>query len=307
MSAKLIVHTTGEATRTVALRAICTIGRGPDNDLVLEDPRVSRNHALLRQSGDGGYYVVDLGSSNGTFLNGSLVTVPVALKSGDEIQVGDHRLGFTASSATGGQTIPRDLGTTMGTMAGMKCETIGILVVDIRNYTRLAEAVPPGELSQWVGSWFKEAGRIIERHGGTIDKFIGDAVMAYWRRQGGADPKYVNGPIRVASELVAFARGYHEKLIAKYSTLGFAIGCGIHIGEAMLGNVGSVARRDFTAIGDCVNVAFRIESLCKELGRPILVSREASEKAGADFDFEDLGPQRVKGKSEAIHVFALSE
>jgi len=73
----------------------------------------------------------------------------------------------------------------------------------------------------------------------------------------------------------------------------------------MFGNMGNVAGRDFTAIGDCVNVAFRVEALCKEKDRPILVSKSVKEITGAAFQFEDCGICHVKGRAEPVHIFAL--
>src|SRR5439155_13568489 len=116
-----------------------------------------------------------------------------------------------------------------------------------------------------------------------------------------------HGPLHVARDFVQRAATHHVQLAATRPDMAFAIGCAVHAGEAMLGNMGGMSRRDFTAVGDCVNVTFGLESLCKKLKRPILASRAVKEAAGAGFGFEDLGPHSLKGMTESIHVFALRD
>lgn len=298
----------GQALRKVPLQGPYTIGRGSASDLILKDARVSRAHALLRPLGRGNYFLLDLGSANGTFLNGKLVTAPVQLADGDSIVIADATLKFEAPDQRPiTSPAPGDYDSTMETAVNVSTEAISILVVDIRNFTGLSEAMPPKELPSFIGSWFRDATAVIESHGGLIDKFIGDAVMAYWLGGGEAmDPKLALGPLDSALELHENAKLYHGQLSARHPDLGFAIGCGIHMGEAMFGNIGSSARRDFTAIGDCVNIAFRLESLCKELKRGVVVSEEIRAACGDRYSFEDMGPRTLKGKAADMRVFSAA-
>ena len=105
--------------------------------------------------------------------------------------------------------------------------------------------------------------------------------------------------------LVEAARLYNGQLVARHPELSFAVGCGIHMGEAMFGNIGGSARRDFTAIGDCVNIAFRLESQCKTLERSIVVSSEIKFAAGDDYAFEDMGLLKLKGKANEVRAFSV--
>jgi adenylate cyclase len=306
MAAELIITLPGQAESKVDLAGPFTLGRGSGNTLVLADARVSRSHALLRPFGRGKYYLLDMGSGNGTFLNGRLVTSPVQLKDGDSIAIADCVLKYVdlAQRAAGGKEESDT--NQLETAINVSKEAISILVVDIRNFTGLTEAIPPKELPAFIGSWFRDAGAAIESHGGVIDKYIGDAIMAYWL--GGAesvDAKLARGPFDSALELVEMARLYHGQLSARHPELAFAVGCGIHMGEAMFGSLGGAARREFTAIGDCVNGAFRIESLCKELKRPIMVSEEIKGAAGAGYGFEDMGVHKLKGKAADVQVYAV--
>jgi len=305
MSAELSVDIEGQTSRKTAIGPIFSIGRGTGNDLPLQDAKASRTHAVIRLQSDKVYYLVDLGSGNGTFLNGRRVTIPSALKSGDEIKVANCSLQFT-DLTTESSILQRPPSDEMRTQIEFTTETVSILVVDIRNYTALSEAIPVQDLSKTVGNWFKDVSQIIEQHGGSLDKFIGDAVMALWlQAKTEGNLNHVLGPLKSAQEMVRLAKSYHQNLSAQYPKFGFAVGCGISTGKAILGNVGVDSRRDVTAVGDCVNVAFRLESLCKELQRPIVLSEEVRNAAGDVFEYEDMGLQRVKGKSQDLRVFAL--
>ena len=296
----------GLAPRTIALESSCTIGRTPDNDLVIDDPLVSRHHALISLLSSQQYYVTDLGSANGTFLNGRPVVLPALIKSGDELRIGGAKLILDRPQSPGPLPPAESPEPAFNTQRNFSVQTVLLLVVDIRGFTRLSESIPAAKLAQFIGGWFQDVSRTIEKHGGTIEKFIGDAIKAYWLPDGeGVGPNFVRTPLIVAQELLKLAQVHHAKLTQEYPALSFGIGCGIHCGEATLGNVGNMGGRDFTATGDCVNVAFRIESLCKEKGRPILVSQAVKDQAGANFQFDDCGVCQLKGRTEPVHIFAL--
>jgi adenylate cyclase len=299
MSAQIRIEVDQEPSKQVSLGQIFTIGRGPGNDLVVNDTRASRNHAVVRLQ-DKAYYLLDLGSSNGTLLNGRRVMIPSALKSGDEIIIANHRILFEqdAESQVGDNLSEDD----MRTQVELTSTTVTILVVDIRNYTALTEAIPDVDLSRTIGKWFQEAQIVIESNEGTIHKFIGDAIMACWQKKdkSSTDTKYVTGPIKAAIELIHLAKLFDQELSATFPGRNFFIGCGINTGKAISGKVGSA-----DLIGDCVNVAFRLESLCKELDRTIIVSEEVKKATEKDFEYEDLGRQKVKGKSQDLRVFSV--
>jgi adenylate cyclase len=307
MSARVTLQIEGQPERVIPLGAIFSIGRGPGNDLVLPDGRASRNHAVIRLQGEGAYYLLDLGSSNGTMLNGRRVTIPCALKNGDVIQVASGTLRFESAEEPPPEAAAAEDGAgDMRTEVAFTSETVSILVVDIRSYTAMSESLPAETLSRVVGRWFQQAQDVIERNGGSIDKFLGDAVMAFWlkaRTEG--DNAYAVGPIRAALELLELARQFHAEVAAESPSLGFRIGCGINCGQAIMGNIGVDARRDFTVTGDSVNVAFRLEKLCKDLKRVIVLSEEVQRAAGGAFAFEDLGPQKVRGKAQDIRVYSV--
>jgi adenylate cyclase len=301
MSARLTVEVEQEPSKDFPLGQVFTIGRGPGNDLIINDARASRNHAVVRLQ-DKIYYLLDFGSSNGTLLNGRRVMIPSALKTGDEIIIANHRLIFEheGSDQQAGENLTAD---DMRTQVELTSVTVSILVVDIRNYTGLTEAIPDVDLSRIIGKWFQEANIVIEKNGGTVHKYIGDAIMAYWEKaRTPGDPTFATGPIQSAVDLIHLAKLFHQQLSSTFADHSFHIGCGINAGRALSGKVGS--SKDF--IGDCVNVAFRLESLCKELQRSIIISEDVKVAAEKLFKCEDLGLQKVKGKSKDLRVYGVA-
>src|SRR5262249_45717645 len=154
------------------LERLLIIGRSSTCDIVLDDDEASRKHAEIRFVA-GRYRLSDLGSVNGTWVNGRRVAIPRDLESGDEIRIGRAQLVFQ------GQPAAFDMEATAShkTKLVIRTERVVVLVADIRNYTGMSEALPGSDFSQLVASWFREGSEIIERHGGMIDKFIGDAIM----------------------------------------------------------------------------------------------------------------------------------
>lgn len=126
-----------------------------------------------------------MGSANGTYLNGKRVIVPILLKSGDVIQIGSNFLIFQIEKAD--QEIPSDFignevadSETTITYDVPLVQEVTVLVADIRDYTSMSEQLPIDLLAKLLGEWFRSVNDVIERNGGGVDKFIGDAVMACW-------------------------------------------------------------------------------------------------------------------------------
>lgn len=290
-----------ETGETIPLGKIVTIGRDSSNDIVLEDDQVSRNHALIRDEGDG-YLIIDLGSSNGTFVNEKPVTSATLLQSNDVIRLGGNGFLFRYIEETSHRRGRPSQRTTTRHFARVN---LAILVSDIRNYTVLSEALPADALSVFLADWFRRVGRCVEARSGSIEKFRGDSVMAYWISRIDADNGHILGALRTASDILAASVEYGSRMSEEHPGCSFEIGCAVHCGEAVLGNIGADSRRDFTTLGDPVNVTFRIESMCRVLGAPVLVSEEIKAQAEPEFAFDDLGPHTLKGKVEPMRLYAL--
>ena len=299
--AKLTVTEEGEADRVIKLDDLLTIGRSTASQLVIDDHDASRNHAEIRLVGNH-YRLSDLGSSNGTWLNGRRLTVPKDLEDGDQIKIGGVSLRFAAAP------VPDQFERSMSpsTKFLMRTEHVVVLVADVRNYTGMSEVLPNREFSQFIADWFRQASDIIETHGGAIDKFIGDAVMACWVAPSKTNcSNQVNQALKTARELISRAGVFSDRLSSQFPEHTFRIGIGLTIGDAMQGNVGTGENQSFTVVGDSVNVAFRLEALTKEKKTPVIVSKSIMESATSEYRFQDLGETSVKGRKDPVSAWSL--
>lgn len=179
---------------------------------------------------------------------------------------------------------------------------LSILFTDIRGFTALSEKLSPQEVVNLLNRYFTPMTALVREHGGTMDKFIGDALMAFWNA-----PLDVPGhPARAVSAALAM----QEKLLTLNGELqaefgvGVRIGAGVHTGSAYVGNMGSAELVNYTLIGDNVNLASRLEGLCPQYGVGLVVSGETGAGCGEAFAFQYLDTIRVKGKSQPVRVYA---
>jgi len=186
---------------------------------------------------------------------------------------------------------------------GSKRERVCILFSDIRNFTTRSEFMPPEELIEMLNRYFTEMTQAVHDHGGTVDKFIGDGMMCFF----GAPQPLANA----ADAAVASAKDMLRRLDALNVTFAaqgrepIAIGIGLHIGEVVVGHVGSDARHEYTLIGDAVNAASRIEGMTKSLGYPLLISSAVWNDLSERDAFVPLGAHAVKGRS-SVEVFGYT-
>jgi adenylate cyclase len=140
---------------------------------------------------------------------------------------------------------------------------------------------------------------VVFEHGGSLDKFIGDCIMALW----GApldDREHARHAVACALDMADTLAAFKRELGA---TSDFDVGIGIHSGPAVVGLIGSDRRREYTAIGDTVNLASRIEGLTKDAKRRILVSKDTVVLCGDAFDFVSCGTFPVKGRAQPVELF----
>ncbi len=273
----LLLHTEFGERQVPLVDSRCwTIGRSDDNTVVLPDRWISRNHAMLQSMESGEYYLIDLGSRNGSFVNGRRVSIPVTLNSGDRLTFGQTELEFYSPDLTHGpdSSIGMDSADDFTATATLHVRRlISVLVVDIRDFTSLTRQLDEQLLSEVIGTWFRHAGEIIRDYGSWVDKYIGDAVMAVW----------IHGTQEVSSDEMlkvfrALSALHHMTLeLNKQYPLPFAlrVGAGVNTGYAMVGNTGSGDRPDYTALGDTVNAAFRLETATKQIGLDIALGETA--------------------------------
>lgn len=178
---------------------------------------------------------------------------------------------------------------------------VTILFSDIRGFTSLSEKIEAEQVVSLLNDYFGAMTEIIHRHDGTVDKFVGDEIMALF----GAPKPLRNSAlsaVRVAVEMQVAMRGLHDKW-TREGRQAFGIAIGINTGDAVVGHIGTAKKIQYTAIGDCVNLANRLEVQAK--AGEILVSRAVYDQVFTDFDAEALPPVKVKGKTEPVEVFAV--
>lgn len=257
----------------LALGESCSIGRTSGNDVSLPHEQVSRRHALIHAQEHGRFCFVDLGSSNGSYINGRRVVQPVMLKDGDQIGLGPARLIFrdpndsSLVDSTDGQH----------TLHEIRTVDLWLLVADVVNSSRLAEEVGEAEVPKVMGRWLAECRRHIEIHGGSINKYLGDGLLAYW--PGLTEAARVASTVKALREMLATQR------------LGFRVV--VHRGQAMVGGAGSLGEENLT--GRDVNFVFRMEKVASAVHAGFLMSSEARNALQGEFDWDETFRRPVQG------------
>ncbi|MCX6867044.1 MAG: adenylate/guanylate cyclase domain-containing protein [Verrucomicrobia bacterium] len=180
-----------------------------------------------------------------------------------------------------------------------------VLFSDVRGFTMRSEHTQPEALVSQLNEYLTKMVAVVFRHAGTLDKFIGDAVMAHWGAlDDGNDRTHAQQALAAAADMIAEL----ELLNAKWRAAGkdpFKIGVGIHLGEVVAGEIGSPERTEFGVIGDAVNLASRIEGLTKYFGVPLLVSGDVFEAAGSPAAFRPVAKVQVKGRAQPVALHTL--
>lgn len=187
--------------------------------------------------------------------------------------------------------------------------TITLLFSDVRGFTSMSETAQPDELVAQLNEYLEKMVEVVFGHRGSIDKFIGDAVMAVWGRlRDPSDAKSLNEEansavttaIRMREELAKLNVGWKKREMQE-----LAFGIGIHQGEAIVGNIGSSERMEFTAIGDTVNSAARLESATKQYGVDLIISDAVKNRVHEQFVCRTADLVKVKGKLKPMEVFTV--
>ncbi len=200
---------------------------------------------------------------------------------------------------------------------------VAILIADIRDFTAISEKNTPEAIVEFLNTYFTTMGQIIVKHGGTIDKFMGDSIMALF----GAPESYIyngNRAANAALEMIEALKTIDTSSLAM-GNITFNIGIGIHYGQPIAGSIGSQNKKEYTVIGDDVNLASRIEGLTKLYGVPIIITdsvkadidtlqkdTQNNEKPESEEDsiphiIHHLDNVKVKGKSKAVKIYTITQ
>ncbi len=179
-------------------------------------------------------------------------------------------------------------------------QELTVMFCDMRGFTSMSEKMKPTQLQALLNAVFSRLTRIIRSQRGTIDKYMGDCVMAFW---GAPVPATDHASLAVRAAMAMSAEIEHINHDHRAQGLPeIGVGIGLHTGEMCVGDMGSDVRRSYTVIGDAVNLGSRLEGLCKVYGTDIVVS-EATRKLAPDMLWQELDCVRVKGKAQAVTIY----
>ncbi len=287
------------------------IGRGEQNDLRLNDASVSRYHAFLRRV-DGRYLLSDVGSQNGTFVNGRRVHAPSALQSGDRIRAGTTELTFHLDALPESPPNADDPTMTMSaTLPGTPLEEyvqgelriVTVLFLDLHGFTAMSEKLPPDEVTQMMNRCFERFTATVARFGGYVDKYVGDAMMVLF----GAPTAHADDPERAVraalalqDELVRFNQRQHQQ---RKAAVNLQMRIGINTGEVLAGRVGSGQFGQYTVMGDAVNLASRLEHAARV--DHVLVGEVTHRFTRNVIRYVALPPMPIRGKTEPVQAYEV--
>lgn len=179
--------------------------------------------------------------------------------------------------------------------------TVTVLFADVVAFTPLSEKLGPEDVVTILNELFTILTGIVFRHGGTVDKFVGDCVMAIWGAPA-PQPDHAARALAAAEDMLTWLEVGNATWRDRFGvTINLAIG--VNTGEAVVGNIGSKTRMEYTAIGDAVNVAARLEALARP--QQVLVSQATRDAAGDTFDLNDLGVHTLSGRSNPVHLYEI--
>jgi adenylate cyclase len=259
----------------------CSIGRSPSNTIILDDPRISRRHAVVHRQDSTEYWLVDLGSGNGSFLNGLRIANPTRLNDGDCVGIGESILTFRQALGPGSRA-PSSAYSSM-TMIEVKSARCWMLVADIVGSTKLASSYEPARWASLVGTWTDGCRRIVEGNGGLINKYLGDGFLAIWPRDG-----QPTKPVKEALDaLFSLQRG---------ARLPFRIA--VHFGDVVMGGGRSLGEDNIS--GAELVLLFRMEKIAGSINRTFLCSEPAAGKLQSMIDLEFAGEHAITGFTDSL-------
>ncbi|HRH96546.1 MAG TPA: adenylate/guanylate cyclase domain-containing protein [Prosthecobacter sp.] len=269
------------------MNGTCSIGRAPDNTVALPDNEVSRRHAIIQAQGEREFWLVDLGSANGTYVNGRRISQSVRLHNGDLIRIASNELEFcteilSAMHPAGQQAMA-------STMIQIRQAQCWLMVADIIGSTKLAQTLSPSQYPRMTGTWFKNCRQVIDECGGHMSKYLGDGFFCYW-------DDTEDGAIQVRQ---AVAKLYEAQLAANPP---FRLV--LHFGAAALGTVPTM--NELNLHGPEVNFVFRVEKVASTLKQTVLFSEAAMKKMAAEKEVRLAGECGVEGFSTQYKFYTPS-
>ena len=192
-----------------------------------------------------------------------------------------------------------------GALSGLggRTQDVAVMFCDIRDFTTITETLPPSAVVEFLSQYHRRMVEVIFVHGGTIDKFIGDAIMVTF---GTPDPSDDDAERAVrAGQAMNTALADLNAERARHGEIEIRHGIGIHFGSVIAGNIGTEDRLEYTVIGDTVNLASRVQDACRDLGETLLISDAVKNRLPPGIDVRSLPEQQVKGRQAPVQIYAV--
>ena len=270
--------------QTWPLHGKCSLGRGPENQIVIDSPKASRKHAFIHPQDDGEFWLIDLSSRNGTYRNDGRVIRPTRLRHGDRLNIGHQDFVFHQPIAPtpGAGDSPAPVSrpdSDDATVLDLRHQIAWLLIADIADFTALSVEMEVEKLANTMGRWLHESHRIVEKGLGRIPKYIGDGFLACWEDRGDATPA-----------VVAAIRDFQH--LRKNGPVKFRVA--LHFGVVTFGE--QAAWGEPSMLGPEVNYVFRLEDLASTLGVGFCLSSSAQAKLEGLISIESVpGEHQLKG------------
>lgn len=267
----------------VRIRKACSIGRSPSNDVALLDEKVSRRHAMIQVQKQQEFWLVDLGSSNGTYLNDRRVTQPVLLRDQDQIDIGPFRLAFRQPQAA--QLASTDQTTCEKTIHDVKSAKCWLLVATLES---TASSDLPEELPKLATRWIGECRKLVEETGGSVSKLLGDGFLACWPHR----DQTATTVVRALQEL----RRAQGAAAPRFRIA-------LHYGQVFLGRGATLGEEG--PLGKEVSFVLRLEKLAASLREPCMISEAAASQLKSSLSVQEIGRRAVEGFEGSLLFFKI--
>lgn len=264
------------------LHGRCSLGRGPENDIIIDSPKASRKHAFIHPQDDE-YWLVDNHSRNGTYRNDKRVVRPTHLRHGDRLNIGGQNFVFhQPKSSRPHDADPTSIshsGTGDATVLDLRSQNVWLLIADIKNFTELSRTMDVEKLAEIMGHWLKACQGIVEKGVGRFAKYLGDGFLACWEERSEVTPSVVQA-----------LRDFQE--LQGNSPVTFRVA--LHYGMVTFGE--QSAWGEPSILGPEMNFIFRLEDLASKLGLSICLSSPAQARLSGLIPIEAVpGEHALKG------------
>ena len=287
-----------EGARRIRIAGHVTLGRDDDAGLVIDDPEISRAHAVIAQTPEG-LEIRDLSSLNGTWVNGERISTPTSLAPGDVVKIGKTRIEVLAAGGPALASMARASPTPVE--AEDELRPVSVVFADVVGSTNLAERLEPGDYAALMGGCVDRMCRAVEQFGGVIDAYMGDGIAAFFgfpaATEDDAD-RAASAALSVVEAIEAYAADVRET----WELADLKVRVGVNSGQVAIGVVG-VAERHPVALGDTMNVAARLQSTAEP--GTIVIGGATARKLGGRFLLAPLGHLTVRGRERPVEAWRL--